>query len=476
MIRFDWRWLVVSSVMVGAVAARAGTRPQYGGTVRVAMRAAPMSLDPAELGSGGVVPADSFARRSLTMLMFDTLVMMDEHGRVQRWLAESWQASQGNQRWQLRIRRDVKFHDGTPLSAEVAAASLRAANPTWNVRAEGDSVVIEPGGPDPELLAELALPRNAIVKRNPDSTPSGTGPFHVVDWQPGKKLTLAPDEDCWRGRPLLDSIEIEMGKSFREQMTALELGKASLVEASPEQTHQFSQYESSQYQSSQHRDSQAGRRLANSAPVELLALLFAREVMSPDEKLLREALALSVERGSIKSVLLQGAGQPAASILPNWMSGYGFVFSVGADLARARQAREQVPTVPTWTIGYDSADPVDRLLAERIALNAKDAGLSLQPTVAATADLRLVRIPLASTDPWIALASVATLAGTSAGKAGGSVEELYASELAVLATQRVIPLFHLPVSYAALGTLRNWALRPDGSWTLADAWLGTGKP
>lgn len=476
MIRFDWRWLVVSSVMVGAVAARAGTRPQYGGTVRVAMRAAPMSLDPAELGSGGVVPADSFARRSLTMLMFDTLVMMDEHGRVQRWLAESWQASQGNQRWQLRIRRDVKFHDGTPLSAEVAAASLRAANPTWNVRAEGDSVVIEPGGPDPELLAELALPRNAIVKRNPDSTPSGTGPFHVVDWQPGKKLTLAPDEDCWRGRPLLDSIEIEMGKSFREQMTALELGKADLVEVTPEQTHQFSQYELSQHQFSQNRDSQAGRRLASSAPVEFLALLFARDVTSPDEKRLREALALSVERGSIKSVLLQGAGQPAASILPNWMSGYGFVFSVGADLARARQAREQVPTVPTWTIGYDSADPVDRLLAERIALNAKDAGLSLQPTVAATADLRLVRIPLASTDPWIALASVATLAGTSAGKAGGSVEELYASELAVLATQRVIPLFHLPVSYAALGTLRNWALRPDGSWTLADAWLGTGKP
>src|SRR5208337_4047713 len=274
MIRFDWRWLVVSSVMVGAVAARAGTRPQYGGAVRVEMRAAPTSLDPAELVPADDAQPDSFAMRSLTILIFDTLVTTDENGTIQPWLATSWQSSQGNQpgnqRWQLRIRRDVKFHDGTPLSAEVAAASLRAANPTWNVRAEGDSVVIEPGGPDPELLAELALPRNAIVKRNPDSTPSGTGPFHVVDWQPGKKLTLAPDEDCWRGRPLLDSIEIEMGKSFREQMTALELGKASLVEASPEQTHQFSQYESSQYQSSQHRDSQAGRRLAHSAPVESL--------------------------------------------------------------------------------------------------------------------------------------------------------------------------------------------------------------
>jgi len=461
-------------MMVGAVAANAGTRPPYGGAAHVAMRAAPATLDPAAPVPADDPQLDSFARRSLTMLMFDTLVTTDENGRVQPWLATSWQSSSGNQpgnqpgnqRWQLRIRRGVRFHDGTPLSADVAAASLRAANPAWNVSAEADSVVIEIGGVDPELLAELALARNAIVERNPDSAPSGTGPFHVVEWQPGKKLTLAADEDCWRGRPFLDSIEIEMGKSFHEQVTALELGKADLVEVAPEQTHQFSQY----------RDAQAGRRLASSAPVELLALVFARDVSSPDEKLLREALALSVERGSIKSVLLQGAGQPAASILPNRMSGYGFVFPVGADLPRAHQARDQVRAAPPWTIGYGDADPVDRLLVERIALNAKDAGLALQPTAAPIADLRLVRIPLASTDAWIALASMATVTGASAGKVGGSVEDLYASELALLATQRVIPLFHLPVSYAAAGPLRNWTLRPDGSWTLADAWLDIGKP
>ena len=145
-------------------------------------------------------------------------------------------------------------------------------------------------------MAELALPRNAIVKRTADNKPSGTGPFHIVDWQPGKKLALAAEENCWRGRPFLDAIEIEMGKSFRDQMTALELGKADLVEVAPEQTHRLSQ---------------EGRRLASSTPVELLALLFARDVASPEEKLLREALALSVERGSIRSVLLQGAGQPA---------------------------------------------------------------------------------------------------------------------------------------------------------------------
>jgi hypothetical protein len=118
---------------------------------------------------------------------------------------------------------------------------------------------------------------------------------------------------------------------------------------------------------------------------------------------------------------------------------------------------------------------VARLLAERIALNARDAGLSLQPTPGATADLRLLRLPLAP-DPWIALTDVATLTGTPAGTEGGSAEDLYAAEVALLATKRIIPLFHLPVSYAASANLNNWTLRSDGGWALADAWLGNGKP
>jgi ABC-type transport system substrate-binding protein len=454
---FDWRWLVVSSLLAGALAANAETRPQYGGTVHVAMRAAPMSLDPADSAQ-----PDSFARRSLTMLIFDRLVTTDENGRVQASLAASWQVSPGNQRWQFRVRPGVKFHDGTALTAEIAAASLRAANPSWHVLADGDAVVIEPDGPDPELLAELALARNAIAKRNADGKPSGTGPFHVVDWQPGKKLTLAAEEGCWRGRPFLDGVEIEMGRSFRDQLIALELGRADLVEIAPEQSH---------------RTALDGRRLASSLPIELLALLFTRDVKSEDDKTLRKALALSVERGSIRNVLLQGAGQPAASILPNWMSGYGFVFSADADLPRARHAREQVRAVPTWTVAYDASDPGARLVTERIALNARDAGLSLQPTTAAAADLRLVRIPIASADPWVALADVAALGGMSFAKnKSGSVADLYAAEQSLLATQRLIPLFHLPASYAGAPNLRNWTPRPDGGWSLADSWLGSGKP
>jgi len=458
---FEWRWLAVSSALMAGLAAvvpacAAETRPQYGGTLHVTMLPAPASLDPAD-----ATQPDSFARRSLTLLMFETLVTMDPNGRPHAALATSWQALSGSQRWRFRLRRGVKFHDGAALTAENAASSLRAANPSWNVYADADSVVIELDSADPSLLAELAQPRNAIAKRNSDNKPAGTGPFHIADWQPGKKLILGAEEDYWNGRPFLDSIEIEMGKSYRDQMMALQLGNAELVEVAPEQAHRFSL---------------EGDRLASSAPLELLALSFGGDIASPEDKLLREALALSLDRGSVRSVLFQGAGQPAGAVLPNWMSGYGFVFPADADLPRARQMREQVHTIPKWIIGYDSGDPVARLLAERIALNGKDAGLWLQAAPAAAADLHLVRIPLPA-DPWIALADVTARAGLPAARnKGGSVEDLYAAEQAILTTMRIIPLFHLPASYAVAATVKSWALRSDGSWNLADTWLGSAKP
>jgi peptide/nickel transport system substrate-binding protein len=449
--RFDWRWLAVSSFLF-VLTARAASRPQYGGTLRISMRAAPVLLDPATTAQ-----PESIAERSVTMLIFDTLTSLDSGGRLRPSLASSWQSSNG-QGWRIRVRNGVKFHDGTPMTVEDVVASLKAANPSWNVTESADSVLVGDDNSGPDLPAELALPRNAIAKRNPDGSLSGTGPFRIANWEPGKQLTLAANEDCWRGRPFLDQIDIEMGRSFRDQMTALELGKVDLIEAPPEQQHPMPTHTSE----------------ISSAPVELLALQFRTDPATPDEKILREALALSIERSSIRSVLLQGTGRPAASLLPNWMSGYTFVFSTDPDLVRARHDMEQVRSAHPQTIGYNSNHPMERLLAERIALNARDAGVSLQPTSSAAADLRVVRIPLASSDPWVALTNIADEAGLALPRMkADSVEDLYAAEQGLLSAQRVLPLFHLPVSYIAAETVRDWALRPDGSWAVENAWLET---
>jgi peptide/nickel transport system substrate-binding protein len=444
------RWLATSLLLIVTAAAHAETRPQYGGTLRVIIRANPASLDPLEM-------SDPLGGRNIISLVFDTLVRIDTTGRAQSALAESWQIAPGDQRIQLRLRQNVKFQDGSPLTPEIAAASLRKGNQAWNVTAAGDVLTIDSPTSTAQLLQELALPRNAIAKADSNNV-SGTGPFHIVDWQAGKKLTLAANEDYWGGRPFIDQIEIEMGRSFRDQMNALESGRADLVEVAPEQMHRVG---SQRYQ------------LVRSNPIELVALKFAADAASAQQKNVREALRFSVERRSIHSVLLQGAGQPTASLLPNWMTGYGFLFSTDADLSRARQLRDQVPGVPTVTVGYDNNDPMERLLAERIALNAKDAGLSVQLNSAAN-DLRLVRIPLASSDPWIALDNLGAQLGLPAIKGKShSVEDLFAAEQTALASGRVIPLFHLPVAYTSTAGLRDWLINTDGSLDLTKAWLKT---
>ncbi|OLC90525.1 MAG: hypothetical protein AUH86_22725 [Acidobacteria bacterium 13_1_40CM_4_58_4] len=445
---------MATSLLLAGIALGA-TRPRYGGALRVAVRATPISLDPADSGQ-----PDSFVRRNLSRLIFDTLVRLDDRGRPQAALANSWQPEPGDQRWQFYIRHGVTFQDGAPVTSDAIAASLRVANPNWKVSPTGEAVVIECDSPAPDLPAELALPRNGIAKR--DGKLTGSGPFAITRWDPGKKLALTARDDYWGGRALVDSVEIEMGKNFREQMISLDLGKADLIEVAPEQAQ---------------RAAMEGRRVESSAPTELMALVFSRDRQSPEDGRLREALALSVDRGSMNTVLLQGGGEPAGGLLPNWMTGYAFLFPTDADLPRAHQARSEVRQAPAWTLGYDASDPVARNIAERIALNARDAGLALTLTTATAADVRLVRIPLPSLDAHIALTTVAGALGLPHPKvSGNSVHDLYVAETALVQSQRVIPLLRLRAASAMSRTVRNWTGDRDGSWRLQDVWLGTEKP
>jgi ABC-type transport system substrate-binding protein len=448
--------LLVASSLLWALSASAASRPHYGGTLRIEMRAAPTVLDPADSNQ-----PDWFGFRNLSSLMFETLVSLDEHGKPEPALASSWQAEPGNQRWQFLLHRGVTFQDGAPVTPDAVAASLRRANPTWKVFSEGEAVIIERDSPVPNLPAELTLPRNSIVKRESGKI-TGTGPFAVSQWDPGKKLVLVARDDYWGGRAFLDAIEIEMGKSFREQMISFDLGKAQVAEVAPEQAH---------------RAAAEGRDVESSAPLELIALVFSHDLQLPEDGRQRQALALSIDRELLNTVVLQGGGEPAGGLLPNWMTGYGFLFPASINLELARQVRSEIPHTTSWTLGYDPADPTARVIAERIVLNARDAGLGMQVTSASSADVRIVRIPLLSLDAAIALSELAARLGLPPPKlASNSVDDLYGAENKLLQLQHVIPLLHLRTAYGVSNTVKNWRTARDGRWRLPNVWLAAEKP
>jgi ABC-type transport system substrate-binding protein len=242
---------------------------------------------------------------------------------------------------------------------------------------------------------------------------------------------------------------------------AMGLGNLDLVELPPDQAR---------------RPAGEGQRVATSLPLVLLALRFNREAQSSDETKLRRALALSIDRSSIRNVVLQSTGETSGGLLPDWLSGYAFVFPAAQDLDHARQLCSEVKKTPVWTLGYDASDPLGRLIAERTALNAKDAGISIQVTGTSNPDMRLERFPLASLNPRLALAAfVSSSGGPTDPGLGDSVDDLFKAESAVVAKEQWIPLFYLPATYAMSSTIENWSQHRDGTIDFEDLWIG-GRP
>jgi peptide/nickel transport system substrate-binding protein len=443
--------LLAASSVLWPVLALAAPRPHYGGTLHIAVKESPASLD--ALASTG--PA------GLSGLVFENLVRLDERGLPQPLLALSWQAEPGNQRWRFLLRSGVNFSDGTPLDSSTVAASLRNSNSDWKVIASGDTVMIETESPDADIPEELALARNGIVRRT-DGKFSGTGPFTIAQWIPGKHLVLAANDQYWAGRPFLDSIEVEFGKNYREQAVLLDLNKADGVEVAPESI----------------RRSQAeGRTVMSSQPQELVALVFAGDARSDGETHARKALALAIDTAALNNVVLQGGGERTGALLPNWLSGYAFVFPSGRSLESARQEQGQAQHSVAWTLGHDASDPVAHLVAERILLNARDAGITLQLTGSPNSDFRLVHIQLPCLDAHIALRELAhSLQLPQPRFSGGSVTELYSAESTLLHTHRVIPLLHIRSAVALRPNVRNWNMLSDGTWDISDVWLSAEKP
>lgn len=446
--------VVFSSFFQGALCV-GGTRPRYGGTLRVNMQAALLSVDPADTNS-----TDPVALDEISCLLFDTLVTLDGRGALVPGLASSWRSDSGYQRWSFSLRSNVRLSDGTVLTPQIVAASLRSVNPDWRVAPSDDGVTIEVSSPARRLPMQLALTRNSIVQRD-NGRLLGTGAFAVSLWQPGKQLILKEREDYWRGRPFLDEIDVALSRNMRDQMMSLDLGKVDLIELAPGQSQRTTEK----------------RTIVSSRPNQLICLVFQNNTPNEDERKLREALALSTDRRALANVILQGDATPAGSILPNWQSGYAFLFAPAYELRSARELRDEVHFVTPWTLGYDVTDPSARLLAERIALNAQDAGLRLQTSMSSTTDIRLERILISSPDGYIALLDVARQLGLIMPKVpGNSTENLYQAEKELLESRRMIPILHVPANHALAPSVHGWTSQWDGRAGLVDAWLGTGRP
>jgi len=454
------------------------SRPRYGGTLKVLLHDRVISIDPL---SEEDRPA---ARDRMAALVFETLTSTGAQGRVRPCLASSWRSDQSKKSWQFRLRL-ANFHDGSVLTAADAAASLARSNPAWKYSApDRQTVTIDAPSPVQHMPEMLAVSRFAIVKRQGEGTSAvltGTGPYKLTQWQPGEKAQLTVNEDYWGGRAFPDAIEIQMGAALREQLLDRQLGPYTAAEVGIDQLRALEQ---------------TSQNLSVSRPSDLLALVFlqgdspSRTGRKPVDPRVREALGLALNRAVITNVLLQRRGTPATGLLPQWLTGYEFIFPGSTDPARARELRADAAAYVVITpimLAYDAADPLAKLVAERIAVDAREAGILVQPYAEShinsrsarsqmNADAVLLRLPLQSVEPSVALASLSDEMGLFSESVPSILsatrpEDLLDAERKLLTDHRVTPVAHLPQAIWLNNNVHNWQQAMTGAWLLDQLWV-----
>jgi hypothetical protein len=342
-----------------------------------------------------------------------------------------------------------------------------------------------------EAAAKAEIDSLIYDGRDADGSFHGAGAFHLTAFEAGKRAVLAATEDYRLGRPFVDSIEITMGRAARERIVDLELNKTDFAEIPAEDAR---------------RAAERGVRVTRSQPDELLALVFVSRRVGGDgggapnglgasapkgagvDARVREAIALSIDRAAIVNFILQKEGEVAGGLLPQWSSGTAFLFSTAADAPHAKELSAQIVPAAKIVLGYDFGDSLEQAVAERIAVNAREAGISMsaQATrsagtatgVASGVDAKIIRLRMLSKLPGAALENFIETLGAvtkidvSAPPDPASPEEIYNRERAIVSNYRVVPLVWLPRVYGLSARVRDWTAPGAGEfWPLADVWL-----
>ncbi len=197
--------------------------PVAGGTLIFAAGADPDSLDPQNTQSN---PGEQVNR-----MMYDNLVRFNTKMQIEPALAESWTQSADGLIWTFKLRKGVRFHDGTPFDAKAVKylfdrvlgddkpfkASLYTPFVQGAQVVDDNTVRVTLKQPFAAFLFRLAHSAGGIVspaahqKWGKDLAlhPAGTGPFKFVEWVKGDRVVVERNDAYWGGRPLLDRVTVK---------------------------------------------------------------------------------------------------------------------------------------------------------------------------------------------------------------------------------------------------------------------------
>jgi peptide/nickel transport system substrate-binding protein len=199
--------------------------------------------------------------------LFEPLIVRDPADNTFKpWLAQSWEVSPDGKAYTFRLRRDVKFHDGTPFNAEAVKFNMeRTHDPALATRCGGCAVgfydgtdVVDPFTVRIRLKTAWApfLDAMSLFYRmvSPDQVrkvghqdfgrqPVGTGSFRFVEWIPNNRIVLERNPDhAWapaifrnKGRAYVDRVIFRIVPEPSTRVAGLESGEIHIATAVPAQ-------------------------------------------------------------------------------------------------------------------------------------------------------------------------------------------------------------------------------------------------
>jgi peptide/nickel transport system substrate-binding protein len=276
--------------------------------------------------------------------IFDNLLTRDADGKIVPQIATAWRYVSDTV-IDFDIRTDVKFHDGSPLTAEDVVFSVkRITNPAFKSPQLGQfnsimaaeavapaTVRLTTKEPYPVLLAQL-VKLSIVPKRYVETVgdakfnvePIGSGPYRLASWQKGVRVALEANESYWRGKPFFRRLTFQPVPDPATRIADLRTGKADVARGlNPDDVAALK--------------GEAQLQIL-SVPTERIGYMFVNALAGPTADVrVRRAIAYALDRPLIIEALLAGYGRPVEIVLTPANFGYlGDIKGYPHDPARAK--------------------------------------------------------------------------------------------------------------------------------------------
>ena len=324
-----------------------------GGILKAALTGEPDSLDPAT--------STIYTGAQVYDNIFSKLIDLDENNAFYGVLATKWQQTTPTT-WVFDLAEGVTFHNGEPFtSADVKYTFERILDPKT---ASGYSPLydvidtVEATTPTQvtfnlksafgPFLSNLAnngeiVNQKAIEAADPLRNPVGTGPFKFVEWVQGDHITLEKNPDYFKdGRPYLDGVEFRFLPVDQSRIESLRAGELDWIDAVPlQQLAALSTDPAFTY--------------VTNPTAGIPDFLSLNTTKAPfDDPLVREAIALAVDRTQVRDIAYFGAGEVGSMEVPSGSPWFGGTdpYAAGPDIEAAKAKLAEAGVTTPLTINY----------------------------------------------------------------------------------------------------------------------------